>query len=169
MWHRPWVTALATGLLFSVSLNTWLGYQVLEGHRQGTAPVGFGGAESGARGGQEPSPAAEPGDRTFTFRGGGPAETPPRPEEVQLPTEAALVQTLIAWAARYNHAGQYARSLPVASAALILDPQAALAFFYRGIAYHEMGQQARAIEDVRRAARLGVAQAHEVLQTWGVD
>jgi hypothetical protein len=32
-----------------------------------------------------------------------------------------------------------------------------------------MGNRPQALQDVRRAARLGEAQAHDVLQAWGVD
>jgi len=95
--------------------------------------------------------------------------TQQHPEEARLASEAELVRTLTVLAARYNQAGQYERGMTVASAALTLDPNAALASFYRGMAYHGMGNRPQAIEDVRRAARLGEAQAHDVLRAWGVD
>jgi len=144
-WARisPWVPALLTGLLLSLSLNAWLGYQVLE---WGT---------------QE--------DRAFTLRGGPPSGVPQRQEEVKLPSEADLVRTLAALAAMHHRAGRYARSVDVASAALALDPDAALAYFYRGMAYNGMGNRTQAIEDMRHAARLGETQADDVLRAWKAD
>jgi tetratricopeptide (TPR) repeat protein len=139
----PWVPALLTGLLLSLSLNAWLGYQVLEWGKQE--------------------------DSAFTFRGGPPIGVPQRQGEVKLPSEADLVQTLAALAARYHRAGQYERSLHAANAALALDANTALAYFYRGMAYDGMGQRTQAIEDMRHAARLGEVQARAVLRAWGAE
>ncbi len=165
----PWVPALATGLLLSVGLNTWLGYQVLERRMPGAVPALSGRSDPAQRPGEEVSRGEEPGDSTFTFRGGPPVETPQHPEEARLSAEAELVRTLTALAARHTQAGQYERGMTVASAALTLDPNAAPAYFYRGMAYNGMGNRPQAIEDVRRAARLGEVHAQEVLRAWGVD
>jgi regulator of sirC expression with transglutaminase-like and TPR domain len=59
--------------------------------------------------------------------------------------------------------------MAAADAALILDSEAALAYFYRGMAYNGTGNRPQAIQDVHRAARLGEAQAHDVLQAWGAE
>jgi tetratricopeptide (TPR) repeat protein len=144
-WVRisPWVPALLTGLLLSLSLNVWLGYQVLEWDTQD--------------------------DRAFTFRGGPPSGVPQRQGEVKLPSEADLVQTLAVLAASHHRAGQYERSLHAASAALALDPNTALAYFYRGMAYDGMGRRTQAIEDMRHAANLGEVQARAVLRAWGAE
>jgi regulator of sirC expression with transglutaminase-like and TPR domain len=80
-----------------------------------------------------------------------------------------VAQTLTAFADRYYHAGEYPQTITVATAALTLDRQAALAVFYRGMAYDGLGNRRQAIEDLRRAAHLGVAPASEILRAWGTD
>jgi tetratricopeptide (TPR) repeat protein len=165
----PWVPALVTGLLLSVGLNTWLGYQVLEWRKQGTTPASSDGAGSVQRRGEEGPRGDEHGGSAFTFRGGAPVGTPQRPEEVRLSSEVQLVQTLIKLAVMYNQAGQFERGMQIASAALTLDPKAAQGYFYRGMAYNGMGDRTQAIQDLRYAAFLGESQAHDVLRAWGAD
>jgi tetratricopeptide (TPR) repeat protein len=139
----PWVPALATVLLVSLSLNAWLGYQVLEW--------------------------GAPEDRGFTFRGRPPSGTSPPPEQASLPAAADLVSTLTTLAAKHYRAGQYEPTLHAASTALALDSTTALAYFYRGLAYEGMGDRPRALADMRQAANLGEAQAQTVLRAWGAE
>jgi len=171
-WETPsGVAALATGLLLSLGLNTWLGYQVLERRTQSATPALSKRANLTLRQEEVPREEEHRGNG-FTFRGGDPGvrgRIPQRQEETRLPAEAEIVQTLTELAAMYNRTGRYERGMTVASAALALDPNAALAYFYRGIAYNGMGNRPQAIEDVRHAARLGEAQAHDVLRAWGAD
>jgi tetratricopeptide (TPR) repeat protein len=159
--RSPWVAALATVLLFSLGLNTWLGYQVLERRQQGAVPALL---ENST-----PARGEERGGSAFTFRGAGPAGMLQRQEAATLSSETALVRALVELAARHNRAGQYERGMAAADAALILDSEAALAYFYRGMAYNGTGNRPQAIQDVHRAARLGEAQAHDVLQAWGAE
>jgi tetratricopeptide (TPR) repeat protein len=165
----PWVPALVTGLLLSVGLNTWLGYQVLEWRKQGAAPALSERSDSAPRQGEEVPREEEHGGSGFTLRGGAPSGTPQRQEEARLPAEADLMRALAELAAMHYHAGRYERCLQVASAALTLNPNAARAYFYRGMAYNGLGNRTQAIEDVRRAARLGEAQAQDVLRTWEAE
>jgi tetratricopeptide (TPR) repeat protein len=165
----PWIPALATGLLLSLGFNTWLGYQMLEWRKQGATPALSGRSDSAPRQGEEVPLEEEPGGSGFTLRGGARSGATPLQQEARLPAEADLARTLAEVAAMHYHAGRYARGIQVASAALTLDPNAALAYFYRGMAYNGMGNRTQAIEDLRRAARLGEAQAYDVLRTWGAE
>jgi tetratricopeptide (TPR) repeat protein len=174
MWRAPgrsapWIPALITGLLLSLSLNTWLAYEVLEWRQQSATRGSSGSADPAQRHEAEGPRQEEHEGSGFTLRGGPGVGTSQRQEEERRPSEAELVQALAQWAALYYQAGRYERSLHVASAALALDPDAALAYFYRGMAHDAMGNRTQAIADMRHAARLGEAQAYDWLRAWKAD
>jgi tetratricopeptide (TPR) repeat protein len=176
-WSPTWATALAMGLLLSVGVNTWLGYKVLEQRQPFQTPSRPSG---GTR--QERPPETSP----LTFRGG----EPPGPHQVKYlntreleegRAEAVLVEELRRLAVVHYEAKRYPQAITAATAALVLDANAAALYFYRGMAYEAIGDRRQAIQDLQHAARradvvgrardyqgLG-AEAQRVLRTWGVE
>jgi tetratricopeptide (TPR) repeat protein len=81
---------------------------------------------------------------------------------------APVVQVLRKLAGVYYHLGQYAQAIEVATAVLVLAPDEAQAYFYRGAAQDKLGHWAQAIQDWQRAARLGDPEARAALGAWGL-
>jgi hypothetical protein len=157
-WSPTWATALAMGLLLSVGVNVWFGVELLE-RRQ---PVQTPPRPSGDTPHEHP-----PETGPFTFRGTGPEGTHPR-GPAEGPAEAALVEELRRLTVAHYQATHYAQAITAATAALVLDADAAALYFYRGMAYEATGDRGQAIPDLQRAARRGHAEAQLILRTWGV-
>jgi tetratricopeptide (TPR) repeat protein len=64
--------------------------------------------------------------------------------------------------------GQYAQARDAATAALVLAPQEARAYWYRGAAQEKLGAPEQAMADWQAAARLGDQEAQTALQTRGL-
>jgi tetratricopeptide (TPR) repeat protein len=158
-WSPTWATALAMGLLLSVSVNMWLGYEVLERRQPFQAPSRPSGDTR-----QERPPETNP----FTFRGAEPEGGLTR-GSVEEGAEAMVVEELRRLTVAHYQAMRYAQAITAATAALVLDANAAALYFYRGMAYEATGDRSRAILDLQRAARRGHAEAQLVLHTWGVE
>jgi tetratricopeptide (TPR) repeat protein len=71
-------------------------------------------------------------------------------------------------AARYATPGYTQQAIDAATAALVLDPDDALAYRYRGLAYEDGGDRPQAIRDLQRAARLNDPEAQRTLHAWGI-
>jgi tetratricopeptide (TPR) repeat protein len=158
-WSPTWATALAMGLLLSVGVNMWLGFELLERRQPFQTPPRPSGDTR-----QERPPERGP----FTFRGAEPEGTHTR-ESAEGRAEAALVEELRRLVVAHYQATHYAQAITAATAALVLDAEAAVLYFYRGMAYEAIGDRSQAIQDLQRAARRGHAEAQLVLRTWGVD
>jgi tetratricopeptide (TPR) repeat protein len=158
-WSPTWATALALGLLLSVGVNTWLGIELLERHQPVQTPP----RPSGDTPQERP-----PETGSFTFRGAEPEGTPTR-EPADGRAEAALVEELRRLVVAHYQATHYAQAITAATAALVLDADAAALYFYRGMAYEAIGDRSQAIPDLQHAARRGHAEAQLVLRTWGVE
>jgi tetratricopeptide (TPR) repeat protein len=158
-WSPSWATALAMGLLLSVGANMWLGYEALERRQPFQTP---------------PRPAVDtrqerpPETSPFIFRGAEPERTHTH-EPADGRAEAALVEELRQLAVAHYQAKHYTQAITAATAALVLDADAAVLYFYRGMAYEAIGDRSQAISDLQRAARHANAEAQLVLRTWGVE
>jgi tetratricopeptide (TPR) repeat protein len=157
-WSPTWATALAMALFLSVGVNMWLGVEVLQRRQPVQTP-----SRSSGDSRQERPPETSP----FTFRGAEPEGTGTR-EPAEGRAEAALVEELRRLAVAHYQAEHYAQAITVATAALVLDADAAALYFYRGMAYEAAGDRGQAIPDLQRAARRGHAEAQLILRTWGV-
>ena len=157
-WSPTWATALAMSLLLSVGVNMWLGYEVLERRQPFQTPF-----RSSGHTRQEPPPEASP----FTFRGAESAGPHTRASD-EARTEAVLVEELRRLTVAHYQATHYAQAITAATAALVLDANAAVLYFYRGMAYEAIGDRSQAIPDLQRAARRAHAEAQLILRTWGV-
>jgi tetratricopeptide (TPR) repeat protein len=158
-WSPTWATALAMGLLLSVGVNMWLGVEVLERREPVQTPSRPSGDTQ-----QERPPETSP----FTFRGAEPEGTHTR-ASAEGGAEAALVEELRRLAVAHYQATHYAPAITAATAALVLDANAAVLYFYRGMAYEAIGDRSQAISDLQRAARRANVEAQHVLRTWGVE
>jgi tetratricopeptide (TPR) repeat protein len=80
-------------------------------------------------------------------------------------TTALVLQKL---AEAYYQLGQYPQARDAATAVVVLAPQEARAYWYRGAAQEVLGAPAQAIADWQAAARLGDREAQTALQTRGL-
>jgi tetratricopeptide (TPR) repeat protein len=158
-WSPTWATALAMGLLLSVGVNMWFGYEMLEWRLPFQRPPRPSGDTL-----QERPPERGP----FTFRGAEPEGTHTR-EPAEGRIEAALVEELRRLVVAHYQAKRYEEAITAATAAIVLDANATALHFYRGMAYEAIGDRSQAIQDLQRAARRGHAEAQLVLRTWGMD
>jgi regulator of sirC expression with transglutaminase-like and TPR domain len=58
------------------------------------------------------------------------------------------------------------QTIDAATALLMLTPNAAEPYRYRGLAYVRTGNKGQALQDIQRAADLGDSEAQRILQTW---
>jgi hypothetical protein len=158
-WSPTWATALALGLLLSVGVNMWLGVEVLERRQPFQTP---------SRPSEDTRQESPPETSPFTFRGAEPEGTHTR-GSTEGHAEAALVEELRQLVVAHYQATHYAQAITAATAALVLDADAAALYFYRGMAYEATGDRGQAIRDLQRAARRANVEAQHVLRTWGVD
>jgi tetratricopeptide (TPR) repeat protein len=158
-WSPSWATALTIGLLLSVGANMWLGYEALE-RRQPFQMSSRPAVDTRQERPTETSP--------FTFRGAEPEGTHTHEAEDGR-AEASLVEELRQLAVAHYQAKLYAQAITAATAALVLDVNATVLYFYRGMAYEAIGDRSQAIPDLQRAARRGHAEAQLVLRTWGME
>jgi tetratricopeptide (TPR) repeat protein len=90
--------------------------------------------------------------------------------ERALQVSGAPVAALLRNLARVNvKLGQYAKAHETATAALVVAPNDARAYWYRGQAAKGLGESTKALEDWQQAARLGDRQAQQALQTQGMS
>jgi tetratricopeptide (TPR) repeat protein len=80
-----------------------------------------------------------------------------------------VVEELCRLVVAHYQATHYAQAISAATAALVLDADATVLYFYRGMAYEAIGDRGQAIRDLQRAARRAHVEAQQVLRTWGVD
>jgi tetratricopeptide (TPR) repeat protein len=158
-WAPTWATALAMGLFLSVGVNVWLGVEVLERRQPVQTPPQPSGDTL-----QEPPPETGP----FTFRGADPEGTRTR-GSAEEDTEALVVEELRRLTVAHYRATHYTQAITAATAALVLDANAAALYFYRGLAYEAIGDRRQAIQDLQHAARGAHAEAQYVLRTWGME
>jgi tetratricopeptide (TPR) repeat protein len=158
-WSPTWATALAMSLLLSVGVNMWLGYEVLE-RRQPFQTLPRPSGDTRQERPPEPSP--------FTFRGAELGGSLMR-GSAEEGTEAVVVEELRRLTVAHYQAMRYAQAITAATAALVLDANAAVLHFYRGMAYEAIGDRGQAIRDLQRAARRANVEAQHVLRTWGID
>jgi tetratricopeptide (TPR) repeat protein len=157
-WSPTWATALATGLLLSVGMNTWLGYEVLQQRQPSETPS----RPSGDTRREHP-----PATGQLIFRGDEPQGYTRELEQGH--AEAVLVEELRRLTVAHYQAKHYAQAITAASAALVLDANASGLYFYRGMAYEAIGNRRQAIQDLQHAAHLANGEAQRVLRTWGVE
>ncbi len=139
---RLWVAVLATGLILSLVLNVWWGalvWRVLATH-QGTS---------------RPSTMSHELTANTTV----PAIVP----ATGLTAETLLLRRL---AESYLQAGHYAKARDAATAALVLNPDDAQAYWYRGTAQAALGKPEQAVQDWRHAAHLGDAESRTALMAY---
>lgn len=132
---RLWVAVLATGFLLSLVLNVWWG--TLAWRLVSDRHVSSG-----------PPPISR--------------ESTARPA---MPYTGNTIDTrlLRQLAEAYLQAGHYVKARDAATAALVLNPDDAQAYGYRGTAQAALGDQEQAVQDWRHAAQLGDAEAHTAL------
>jgi len=146
--------ALAMGLVLSLALNVWLGFQDEVRPTRGGIMM------------REKSAMIKQGDRYAAQ--GEDAQAVQIYEAIVEAEGAPLAPVLRKAALLHNRLGQYAQAIAAATAAVVLNPQEAVAYRARGIAYHRLGDSARAIPDVKQAARLGDTESKDVLRAWNV-
>jgi tetratricopeptide (TPR) repeat protein len=151
-WRPVWAPVLLTSLVLSLTLNVWLGTQA--SRRESPLPEAFSPTRGG---GEEAAAVVARGDRAMA-RGA---------TALQAEGHAtALVLRKLAEA--YYRLGQYPQARDTATAALILAPQEARAYWYRGAAQEALGAPGQAIADWQTAARLGDREAQSALQIRGI-
>jgi hypothetical protein len=157
-WSPTWATALAMGLLLSVGMNIWLGYEVLERRQPFQTP---------SRPSGDIRQESPPETGQLIFRGDEPQGLAAEQEAMVHP-EAPLVRRLRDLAVGSYLAKNYARVITAATAALVLDANAAaVLYFYRGMAYEAIGDRRQAIQDLQHAARRADVEAQRILRSWG--
>ena len=157
-WSPTWATALAMGLLLSVGVNMWLGYEVLERRQPFQTP---------SRPSEDTRQKSPPERSPFTFRGDEPEVIHAR-GSAEEGAETVVVEELRRLTVAHYRAKHYAQAITAATAALVLDADAAALYFYRGMAYEATGDRSQAVQDLQRAARRAHVEAQQVLRTWGV-
>ena len=160
-WRPVWAPVLLTGLVLSLTVNVWLGTQA--SRRELPLPEVFSPTRGG---GEDVAAVVAQGDRAMA-RGAYPVAVRLYTAALQAegrPT-AQVVQQL---AAAYARLGQYPQARDAATAAVVLAPQAARAYWYRGVAQEALGAPELAIADWQAAARLGDREAQAALQTRGL-
>ena len=135
---RLWVPVLATGFLLSLMLNVWWGALMWR-----VLPASHG------LSGQPP--------RSHQWAA---SATGPRTGDT---VETLLYRRL---AESYLQSGRYAEARDAATAALVLNPEDAQAYWYRGTARAELGDQEQAVQDWSQAAQLGDAEARTALMAY---
>jgi hypothetical protein len=159
-WRPLWAPILVTSLVLSLTLNVWRGTQ--DARREPPLPEGF----SPTRGGGEAAAAVAQGDRALA-RGAYQAAARLYTAALQAEGRAtALVLQKLAEA--YYRLGQYPQARDAATAALVLAPWEARAYWYRGAALEVLGAPEQAMADWQAAARLGDQEAQIALQTRGL-
>ncbi|ETX00397.1 tetratricopeptide repeat protein [Candidatus Entotheonella palauensis] len=132
---RLWVAVLATGFVLSLVLNVWWGTLVWRLVSARHAPSGT---------------------PLISHQSTANATVPPTGNTI----DTLLLRRL---AEAYLQAGHYAKARDAATAALVLNPDDAQAYGYRGTAQAALGKQEQAVQDWRHAAQLGDAEAHTAL------
>jgi tetratricopeptide (TPR) repeat protein len=148
---------LVTGLVLSLTLNVWLGIQ--GARREPSLPEAF----SPTRGGGEDAAAVVArGDRAM---GRGAYAVAERLYTAALQAEGRTTALLLGKLAEVSYRlGRYPQARDAATAALVLAPQEARAYWYRGAAQEVLGATGQAIADWQAAARLGDLEAQSALR-----
>lgn len=165
-----WVPALATVCVLSLGLNVWQGIEILQ-----EAPHGPPSENRAyerrflADFSRSPNLQVTQGDTYVTL---GDYANALRAYEafLQADKQAPVAQVLRKVAGVQYQLGQYRQAMEAATAALLLNPQEAPAYRYRGMAVEALGHRAQAVQDLQQAARLGDdPEAQRILQGWGLS
>jgi len=164
-WHPAWTLVPVVGLLLSLGLNGWFGYQRNSLQEELNAyKTGLTTRSSNTNIPLEAELQATQAEAEGLF-----AEAIDAYEhalQVSGPPVAALLRNL----ARVNvKLGQYAKAHETATAALVVAPNDARAYWYRGQAAKGLGESTKALEDWQQAARLGDREAQQTLQAQGLS
>lgn len=159
LWTPGWVPALAASFLLSLTVNAWLGYRAL------TQPSSL--ELLTARGAtEETAQALAQGDR-YAARGAYAQALEAYAAFLRV-QGGPVVPVLHKMTVAHIRLGHWQPVIDVATAALVLAPQDAVAYRYRGMAHEALGDRPRALQDLQHAARLGDVEAQQLLRTWGV-
>jgi len=153
-----WGPALAASLLLSLTVNAWLGYRAL------TQPSPL--ELLTTRGATETTQALAQGDRYAAT--GAYAQALEAYAAFLRAQRGPVVPVLHKMAVAHARLGHWQPVIDVTTAALVLAPQDAVAYRYRGTAYEALGDRPQALRDWQRAAQLGDAEAQQLLRTLGV-
>lgn len=160
-WRPVWAPVLLTSLVLSLTLNVWLGTQA--SRLEPPLPEVFSPTRGG---GEEAVSVVVRGDRAMAR---GAYRVAERLYTASLQAEGhATALVLQKLAEAYYRLGEYSQARDAATAAVVLAPQEARAYWYRGATLEVLGAPEQAIADWQVAARLGDREAQTALQTRGI-
>ena len=160
-WRPMWAPVLLTSLVLSLTLNVWLGTQA--SRLEPPLPEVFSPTRGG---GEDAASVVARGDRAMAR---GAYQAAERLYTASLQAEGRATALVLQKLAEASYRlGQYPQARDAATAALVLAPQEARAYWYRGAALEILGAPEQAMADWQAAARLGDREAQIALQTRGL-
>jgi tetratricopeptide (TPR) repeat protein len=164
-WHPAWTLVPVAGLLLSLGLNGWFGYQRSSLRQELDAYK----TRLTTRSGNTNIPL-EIELQAAQDEAAGLFTEAIEAYEHALKVSGAPVDALLRKLARVNvKLGRYAKAHETATAALVVAPNDARAYWYRGQAAKGLGESTKALEDWQQAARLGDREAQQTLRAQGMS
>ena len=162
-WRPVWTLVPVAGLVLSLGLNGWFGYQTGRLRQELDAYKAHLTTRSGGTSNLEGELQGDQAAAAGLFADAA------QSYESALQSSGAPVATILSkLAGAYVQLGELDNAYETATAALIVAPHDAQAYWYRGLAAKGLGEPTKALENWKQAARRGHREAQQTLQAQGV-